>query len=100
MEKTSITSIPRDCPCWNNGYNGIASVLTISRLLSSIDEEMFCLAFIEWMTEITQLLELTNINKSIVTIDAIGTTKPIIESIEKEGGHFLLTVKKSNPLTY
>lgn len=69
-------------------------------MLSSIDEEMFCPAFIEWMTEIPQLLELTNINKSIVTIDAVGTTKPIIQSIEKGGGHFLLTVKMSNPLTY
>lgn len=30
--------------------NGIASVSTVSRLLTSIDEEMFCFVFIEWMT--------------------------------------------------
>ena len=137
--------------------NGIASVSTVSRLLSSIDEEMFCYALIEWVTEmldtkgihiaidgkalrggtekikdgkipyilnaidtvtgmviaqlpisektnemtaIPKLLELLNIHKSIITIDAIGTTQPIIDSIKNGGGHYLLTVKKSNPLTY
>lgn len=137
--------------------NGIASVSTVSRLLSSIDEEMFCLAFIEWTTEmlnsrgrhiaidgkalkggterlkdgktpyilnaidtltglviaqlpiseksnemtaIPRLLELMNIKESIITIDAAGTTQPIINTIEKGKGSYLLTVKKSNPLTY
>ena len=137
--------------------NGIASVSTISRLLSTVDEEMFCLAFIEWMTgilsekgvyvaidgkalrggterikdaktpyilnaidtitglviaqlpigekenertAIPKLLELLNLKESVVTIDAAGTTRPIIDVIENKGGHFLLTVKKSNPLTY
>lgn len=137
--------------------NGIASVSTVSRLLSSIDEEMFCLAFIEWMTEllktkgmhiaidgkalrgsaekikdgkipyilnaidvmtglviaqlpilekenekvaIPKLLELINIKDCVITIDAMGTTQPIIEAIERGKGHFLLTIKKSNPLTY
>lgn len=32
--------------------NGIASPATVSRLLTGIDEEMFCLVFIEWMTGI------------------------------------------------
>ena len=32
--------------------NGIASPATVSRILGNIDEEMFCLAFIEWMTGI------------------------------------------------
>lgn len=32
--------------------NGIASVSTVSRLLGSMDEEMFCWAFVEWMTGI------------------------------------------------
>lgn len=137
--------------------NGIASVSTISRLLSTVDEEMFCLAFIEWMTgilsekgmhiaidgkalrggterikdaktpyilnaidtytglviaqlpigekeneclAIPRLLELLNLTESVVTIDAAGTTKPIIDVIKNKGGHFLLTVKKGNPLTY
>ena len=137
--------------------NGIASVSTVSRLLGTVDEEMFCLAFIEWMTgilstkgvyiaidgkalrggterikdaktpyvlnaidtitglviaqlpigekenektAIPKLLELLKLNESVVTIDAAGTTKPIIDAIENKGGHFLLTVKKSNPLTY
>lgn len=146
---------------WLRGFmelkNGIASVSTVSRLLSSLDEEMFCLAFIEWMTEllgskglhiaidgkalrggterikdgktpyilnaidimtglviaqlpmvekenemtaIPKLLELLDIGDSMITIDAIGTTQPIIEAIEKQGGQYLLPVKKSNPLTY
>lgn len=158
----------RRCLAWCNWHldwlrnymmlkNGIASVATISRLLNSIDEEMFCLAFIEWMTEmldtkgihiaidgkalrggtekikdgktpyilnaidvitglvigqipipektnemtaIPKLLELLNIRESTITIDAIGTTRQIIGAIEENGGHYLLTVKKSNPLTY
>lgn len=32
--------------------NGIASPATVSRILGNIDEEIFCLAFIEWMTGI------------------------------------------------
>ena len=32
--------------------NGIASPATVSRILRNIDEEVFCLAFIEWMTGI------------------------------------------------
>ena len=32
--------------------NGIASPATVSRILGNIDEELFCLAFIEWMTGI------------------------------------------------
>ena len=32
--------------------NGIASPATVSRVLGNIDEELFCLAFIEWMTGI------------------------------------------------
>lgn len=158
----------RRCLAWCNRHleplkkhlelkNGIASVSTVSRLLSTVDEEMFCLAFIEWMTEmldtkgmhiaidgkalrggteqikdgktpyilnaidtltglvigqlpipektnervaIPKLLELLNISESIITIDAIGTTQQIIGAIEDGGGHYLLTVKKSNPLTY
>jgi predicted transposase YbfD/YdcC len=137
--------------------NGIASPATVSRLLSNIDEEMFCLIFIEWMTgilctkginiaidgkglrggtekikgkktpyilnaidtatalviaqlpigekenemtAIPKLLNLLNINGSIVTIDAIGTTSNIMDAIRKKEADYLLTVKKSSPLTY
>lgn len=158
----------RRCLAWCNRHlawlgehlelkNGIASVSTVSRLLSSVDEEMFCLAFIEWMTEILstkgvhiaidgkalrggterikegktpyilnaidsiteliiaqlpmqqkenemtaipRLLELLNIKESIITIDAIGTTQQIMGAIKNGEGHYVLTVKKTNPLTY
>lgn len=137
--------------------NGIASVSTVSRILSSVDEEMFCLAFIEWMagilgtkgitiaidgkalrggtekikggktpyilnaidvltglviaqlpigekenekTAIPKLLKLLNIENSMITIDAAGTTQTIMDEIHSRGGGFLLTVKKSSPLTY
>jgi predicted transposase YbfD/YdcC len=137
--------------------NGIASPATVSRLLSNIDEEMFCLIFIEWMTgilctkginiaidgkglrggtekikgkktpyilnaidtatalviaqlpigekenemtAIPKLLNLLNINGSTVTIDAIGTTSNIMDAIKIKEADYLLTVKKSSPLTY
>lgn len=137
--------------------NGIASPATVSRLLSNIDEEMFCLIFIEWMTgimstkginiaidgkglrggtekikgkktpyilnaidtatalviaqlpigekenektAIPKLLNLLEINGSTVTIDAIGTTSNIMDAIKIKEADYLLTVKKSSPLTY
>lgn len=137
--------------------NGIASPATVSRILGNIDEEIFCLAFIEWMTgilntkginiaidgkalrgstekirnrktpyilnaidtatalviaqlpiaekenEITaipKLLKLLNIQKSLVTIDAIGTVQSVIDTINEKEADYLLTVKKGNPLTY
>jgi len=137
--------------------NGIASPATVSRILGNIDEEMFCLSFIEWMTgllgtkginiaiagkalrgsmekikdrkapyilnaidtatalviaqlpiqekenEITavpKLLELMNIQGSLVTLDAIGTVQPVMDTIRENGADYLLTVKKGNPLTY
>lgn len=137
--------------------NGIASPATVSRILGNIDEEVFCLAFIEWMTgilstkginiaidgkalrgstekiknkqapyilnaidtatalviaqllvaekgnEITAvpgLLELLNIQGSLVTIDAMGTAKTVMDTICEKEADYLLTVKKGNPLTY
>lgn len=137
--------------------NGIASPATASRLLGNIDEEIFCLAFIEWMTgilnmkginiaidgkalrgstqrirngqapyilnaidtatalviaqlpiaekenEITaipKLLNLLNIQGSLVTIDAIGTAQSVMDAINEKEADYLLTVKKGNPLTY
>lgn len=137
--------------------NGIASPSTVSRILGNMDEEMFCLAFIEWMTgilvtkginiaidgkalrgstekikdrqapyilnaidtttalviaqlpimekenEITaipKLLELLNIQGSLVTTDAIGTAQPVMDAIREKEADYLLPVKKGNPLTY
>ncbi|MCI6676437.1 MAG: ISAs1 family transposase [Clostridiales bacterium] len=137
--------------------NGIASPATVSRILGKIDEEMFCLSFIEWMTgilstkginiaidgkalrgsmekikdrqapyilnaidtatalviaqlpiaekeneipAIPKLLDLLNIQGSLITIDAIGTAQPVMDTIRKKGADYLLTVKKGNPLTY
>ena len=137
--------------------NGIASVSTVSRLLGSVDEEMFCLAFVEWMTgilstkginiaidgkalrgstekirnkktpyilnaidtatalviaqlpiaekenektAIPKLLGLLNIAGSLITIDAMGTSQPVMNAIREQEGDYLLTVKKGNPLTY
>lgn len=137
--------------------NGIASPATVSRILGNIDEEIFSLAFIEWMTgilntkgidiaidgkalrgstekirnrstpyilnaidtatalviaqlpiaekenEITaipKLLKLLNIQGSLVTIDAIGTTQSVMDTIHEKEADYLLTVKKGNPLTY
>ena len=137
--------------------NGIASPSTVSRILGNIDEEMFCLVFIEWMAgilrtkginiaidgkalrgsmekirgkqapyilnaidtatalviaqlpiaekeneivAIPKLLELLNIKGSLVTIDAIGTAKSVMDTIRNKEADYLLTVKKGNPLTY
>lgn len=137
--------------------NGIASPATVSRILGNIDEEMFCLSFLEWMTgilstkginiaidgkalrgsmekikgrqapyilnaidtatalviaqlpiaekenEITaipKLLELLNIQGSLITVDAIGTAQPVMDAIRKKEADYLLTVKKGNPRTY
>ena len=137
--------------------NGIASVATISRLLSKIDEELFIYAFIEWIGEILQtkglhiaidgkaikaaaskvgggktpmilsavdaatglilaqlpiqnkeceitkipeLLNLLDIQGSIITIDAIGTQTSIMRQINDSGGCFLLSVKANQPGAY
>lgn len=45
-------------------------------------------------------MELLNIRESTVTIDAIGTTSNIMNTIRANGAEYLLTVKKGNPLTY
>lgn len=49
---------------------------------------------------IPELLRLLDISGSIVTIDAVGTQTAIMEQIHKQGGHFLLTVKKNQPEAY
>ena len=47
-----------------------------------------------------QLLKLLNIQGSLVTIDAIGTAKSVMDTINKKEADYLLPVKKGNPLTY
>ena len=54
--------------------NGIASPATVSRILGNIDEEIFCLAFIEWMTGI---LNTKGINISIDGKALRGSTEKI-----------------------
>ena len=136
---------------------GIPSVATISRIMGSIDQELFVDLFTDWMSRIINtggrhisvdgkglcatalkvygqrtpyilnavdvetalvvgelpipekkneissipmLLETLNLNKSLVTIDAIGTNKTIIGVIKELGGNFLLQVKHNNPELY
>ena len=137
--------------------NGIASIATVSRMLSRMDEELFLFAFMEWIgeildtkglhlaidgkairaaaskvrgtkapmllnaldtatglvlaqlpiqnkeceiTQIPELLKLLDIRGSVITTDAIGTQTSIMEQIRGQGGHFLLMVKKNQPLSY
>lgn len=54
--------------------NGIASPATVSRILGNIDEEIFCLAFIEWMTGI---LNTKRINIAIDGKALRGSTEKI-----------------------
>ena len=54
--------------------NGIASPATVSRILGNIDEEIFCLAFIEWMTGI---LNTKGINIAIDGKALRGSTEKI-----------------------
>ena len=137
--------------------NGIASVATVSRILTGMDEELFLFAFMEWIGEILDtkgqhlaidgkavraaaskvrgtrapmllnaldvatglvlaqlpiqgkeceitsipgLLGLLDIRGSVITVDAVGTQTSIMEQILDQGGHFLLMVKKNQPLSY
>lgn len=57
--------------------NGIASVATISRLLSKIDEELFIYAFIEWIGEILQTKGLHIVERRILS----GTSDKVIEDV-------------------
>ena len=52
------------------------------------------------ITAIPGLLGLLDIRGSTVTIDAIGTQTGIMRQIVEAGGHFVLTVKKNQPLAY
>lgn len=52
------------------------------------------------VTAIPKLLELLDMNGSILTIDAIGTTESIIGEIVEQEAHYLLQIKKNQPITY
>lgn len=52
------------------------------------------------ITAIPKLLKLLNIQGSLITIDAIGTAQPVMDTIKEKEADYLLTVKKGNPLTY
>lgn len=52
------------------------------------------------ITAIPELLKVLDIRKSTVTIDAIGTQTEIMEQIIRQGGHFVLTVKRNQPQSY
>lgn len=137
--------------------NGIASLSTVSRLLSGVDEELFLFVFIEWIGEIVQtkgahlavdgkalkaaaakvrgerapmllnaveaatglvlaqlpipdkeseitaipeLLKYLDIRGSVITTDALGTQTSVMEQILRQGGHFVLMVKKNQPNSY
>lgn len=137
--------------------NGIASLSTVSRLLTSIDEELFLFVFIQWICEIVQtegvhlavdgkavkaaaekvkgqrapmllnvvdaatglvlahlpipdkqseitnipeLLKYLNIQESIITTDALGTQTSVMKEVIRQGGHFVMMVKRNQPSSY
>ena len=52
------------------------------------------------ITVIPELLKVLDIRESTVTIDAIGTQTEIMGQIIRQGGHFVLTVKRNQPQSY
>lgn len=52
------------------------------------------------ITEIPRLLDLIDIADSVVTIDAIGTQKEIMDKIKEKNGHFCLQVKLNQRSAY
>ena len=137
--------------------HGVPSVSTMSRMLSTVDEDMVSLAIMNWIGEISntrgihiaidgkglraaahkvrdertpyilnaldvttklvigqlaireksnemaaipELLDMLEIEGSVITIDAIGATGTIMDTIHKNGGEFVLQVKKNCPSLY
>lgn len=137
--------------------NGIASISTLSRMLSNMDMFLFLYSFVEWVgeilktksihiaidgkalraslsklkggrtpmllnaldvatglvlaqlpiqnkdceiTAIPELLKLLDIRGSVITTDAIGTQTNIMQQIVDQGGHFVMSVKKNQPISY
>ncbi len=52
------------------------------------------------ITAIPRLLELLDVKGAVVTIDAMGCQKAIAEKIVKQGGDYVLQVKKNQPELY
>lgn len=52
------------------------------------------------ITAIPELLKVLDIRDSTVTLDAIGTQTEIMGQIIRQGGHFVLTVKRNQPQSY
>ena len=137
--------------------NGTASLSTVSRLLSKVDEELFLFSFIEWIgeivstkgvhlavdgkairaaaekckgkrapmmlhvleaatglviaqlpipdkeseiTNIPELLSYLDIRGSTITADALNTQTSVMEQILRQGGHFVMMVKRNQPNSY
>ncbi len=52
------------------------------------------------ITAIPRLLEMLDVKGAVVTIDAMGCQKAIAEKIVKQGGDYMLQVKKNQPELY
>ncbi len=81
--------------------NGIASLSTVSRLLSNMDFELFLFAFVEWVGTIvnTKGTHLAVDGKAIKA-DALNTQTNVMEQISRQGGHFVMMLKKNQPTSY
>lgn len=52
------------------------------------------------ITSIPKLLKYLNIQGSIITTDALGTQTSVMEQVIRQGGHFVMMVKKNQPNSY
>ena len=52
------------------------------------------------ITRIPELLKYLNIQRSIITTDALGTQTSVMEQVIRQGGHFVMMVKKNQPNSY
>ena len=52
------------------------------------------------ITSIPELLKYLNIQGSIITTDTLGTQTSVMEQVIRQGGHFVMMVKKNQPNSY
>lgn len=52
------------------------------------------------ITSIPELLKYLNIQESIITTDALGTQTTVMEQAIRQGGHFVMMVKRNQPNSY
>ena len=52
------------------------------------------------ITSIPELLKYLDIQGSIITTDALGTQTSVMEQVIRQGGHFVMMVKKNQPNSY